>query len=296
MNGIINFFKPAGMTSHDAVSYFRRLLGTKKVGHTGTLDPMATGVLPICVGKGTKVSEYLLHVDKEYIGELTLGTSTDTQDNTGIILNQSDKIVTEEEIRDVFDLFKGKIQQIPPMYSAKKVGGKKLYELARSGIEISREPREITIKELDILKIVDNRKILFHTKCSKGTYIRTICNDIGEKLGTYGHMSYLLRTGVGPFKVSDSYGRDTLDNMDRDDIMKVILPIDSAVVNMDQVRLDKSFYKPLANGVKVKLDNSIQGSVDTSLRVYVSDEFIGIGKITEKENIRLLKMEKVLIR
>ncbi len=296
MDGIINFFKPAGMTSHDAVAYFRRLLGTRKVGHTGTLDPMATGVLPICVGKGTKVSEYLLGVDKEYIAELTLGTSSDTQDSTGTVVKSSHKIVTDEQIQDAFNSFRGEIDQIPPMYSAKKIGGKKLYELARNGIEVERESRKINIKELRILNNQDNRRVTFYTRCSKGTYIRTICNDLGELLGTYGHMSYLLRVGVGNFKVEDSYGMDTLNGMDKEALQNIIQPIDSAILFMESIKLDGSYLKPLTNGVRVELGEGIGVTAGKLHRIYVSGKFIGIGKIMEENDRTTLKMDKVLIR
>lgn len=296
MDGIINFFKPAGMTSHDAVAYFRRLLGTKKVGHTGTLDPMATGVLPICIGKGTKVSEYLLAVDKEYIAELTLGAATDSQDSTGNVTHTSDKVVTLDEIEEALQSFKGSIDQIPPMYSAKKIGGKKLYELARNGIEVVREPRRINIKEIQILHNKDNKSIVFYTKCSKGTYIRTICNDLGIILGTYGHMSYLLRVGVGDFKIENSFGMDTLNSMSLDDIVKIIQPMDKAILFMEDIHLDSSYHKPLTNGVRVDIDNTSNVNVNQPLRVYVSNIFIGIGKLTEVNDRITLKMEKVLIR
>lgn len=169
MDGVINFFKPRGMTSHDAVYFFRKLLNTKKIGHTGTLDPNATGVLPICIGKGTRISEYLLDVDKEYIGEITLGFSTDTQDGDGIVIKSSDKIVTEEEINITFKNFAGVIQQTPPMYSALKINGKKLYELAREGITVDRASREVNIKKIEILNNYNkikaskllNKKLLF---------------------------------------------------------------------------------------------------------------------------------------
>ncbi len=296
MDGIINFFKPAGMTSHDAVSYFRKLLGTRKVGHTGTLDPMATGVLPICIGKGTRVSEYLLGVDKEYIAELTLGCASDTQDSTGKVTYTSELEVSKDDIEEVFKSFHGTINQIPPMYSAKKIGGKKLYELARNGIEVERNHRKIQIKELKILNNQHNRKIIFYTKCSKGTYIRTICHDIGKNLETYGHMSYLIRTGVGNFKIEDAFGMETLDKMDAHDILKVIQPIDRAILHMNEIKLDRTYYKPLTNGVKINLDGTERVFVNQLLRVYVSEEFIGVGKIIEDKDGRILKMEKVLIR
>ena len=194
VDGVVNFFKPAGMTSHDAVYFFRKLLGIKKIGHTGTLDPMASGVLPVCIGKGTRIAEYLTDTRKEYIGELTLGSKTDTLDSTGTVLDSSEITVDESNINLAFNNYKGKIHQIPPMYSARKVEGKKLYDLARQGLVMERQSREIEIYEMEILRILENQRIIFRTMCSKGTYIRTICDDIGDALGTFGHMSFLMRT------------------------------------------------------------------------------------------------------
>jgi len=171
-----------------------------------------------------------------------------------------------------------------------------LYELARSGIEVERKPRRINIKEIRILNNQDNRKIIFYTKCSKGTYIRTICNDIGDLLGTYGHMSYLLRVGVGTFRVEDSYGMDTLNEMDKEGLLSIIQPIDNAIQFMDGINLDSKFYKPLTNGVRIELDKNLKVDTDKLHRIYVSDEFIGIGSILEENGRKTLKMEKVLIR
>ena len=227
---LLAFYKPKGMTSHDAVYYFRRLLKMKKIGHTGTLDPDARGVLPICIGKGTRVSEYLLNADKEYVGELTLGSETDTQDSSGEIINSSTIIVSEKDIINSFNKFKGISLQIPPMYSALKYKGKKLYELAREGKVVERIPREINIYELRIIDIQGMNKIRFYVRCSRGTYIRTLCNDIGRDLGSYGHMSDLERVGVGKFRIEDSLNMDYLDRLDIEDIKKKITYKTKAIV------------------------------------------------------------------
>lgn len=295
MDGIINFFKPKGMTSHDAVYYFRKLYKTKKVGHTGTLDPMATGVLPICIGKATRVSEYLIDVDKEYIGELTLGIQTDTQDKEGKIINSSNKEVDKESIIKIFKDFKGEQEQIPPMYSAKKVNGKKLYKLAREGIVIERKANIINISELDIIHNTDNKKIVFYVKCSKGTYIRTLCNDIGNKLKTYGHMSFLLRVGVGDFKLSNSFGSDTLSKMTRIERKQVLLQMDSALRHLKFIEIKGSNYKHLINGMKLEVNSYYEIKDNESIRVYCKDQFIGIGKLITENNKRMIKMAKVLI-
>lgn len=294
MNGIINFYKPKGITSHGAVNFFRKLLNIKRIGHTGTLDPNAEGVLPICIGKATRVSEYLLSEDKEYVGELTMGSSTDTQDGDGEVLEISSKIVSEEEIRNSFNKFKGNIDQIPPMYSALKHNGKKLYELAREGKTIERKPRNITIYKLDIEEIYENKKVIFYTKCSRGTYIRTLCNDIGKDLGTFGHMSNLLRVGVGPFKIEDSYKVEDLENLSQAEIKSLLLPIDSALMKFKSIKIPDNLYKQLVNGVKVRINDG-EFLLGESLRVYSKGTFIGIGEIIEKDDLQLLKMNKVFV-
>jgi tRNA pseudouridine55 synthase len=294
VNGIINFNKPKGMTSHDAVYYFRRLLKIKKVGHTGTLDPNATGVLPICIGKGTRVSEYLLNADKEYIGCLILGSETDTQDSSGDVVNISNVEVSEEEIINSFKKFKGHSSQIPPMYSAIRHKGKKLYELAREGKIVEREPRNINIYELTILEIEDNRRIYFYTKCSRGTYIRTLCNDIGRDLGTYGHMSDLKRVGVGNFKIEESLSIDYLNNIDMEEIKGLIMPIDMVLESLDKVIIDKKYFKQIINGVIIPIEN-IDFNHNDYIRVYCDDKFIGIGEIIKKNNKEFIKMDKVFI-
>lgn len=300
MKGIINVLKPTGMTSHDVVGFIRRTLNIKKVGHTGTLDPNAAGVLPICIGKATKVSQFLLYKDKKYRGELTLGTATDTQDRYGKIVAEAKVNVNEADIRDAFSRFKGEILQIPPMFSAIKYKGKKLYELAREGKTIEREPRKVTIYNLDIIQIIDNR-ILFDVECSRGTYVRTLCNDIGESLNTFGHMSMLVRTTVDRFTIYDSFTLDEIKKYSEDENINLILkPIDFVLTKYKKLILDDEYFKILENGGKISLSNSLS-SIESNiiesdkLRVYCKDQFVGIGVINNYNDEKCLKMEKVFL-
>lgn len=297
VDGVVNFFKPAGMTSHDAVHFFRKLLGIKKIGHTGTLDPMASGVLPVCIGKGTRIAEYLTDTRKEYIGELTLGSKTDTLDSTGTVLDSSEITVDESKINIVFSNYKGKIHQIPPMYSARKVDGKKLYELARQGLVMDRQSREIEIYEMEILNILENQRIIFRTKCSKGTYIRTICDDIGDALGTFGHMSFLMRTQAGGFLINDSLGIETLKDFNKDDLEKIITPLDKALSHLKAVELDGDRFDKLLNGLTSRVSSRHNDLPRfTPLRVYSGNKFVGIGILSGEGSDLSLKMEKVLAR
>ncbi|MCQ4921748.1 tRNA pseudouridine(55) synthase TruB [Tissierella carlieri] len=295
MNGIINFFKPKGMTSHDAVGLLRKTLKTKKIGHTGTLDPNASGVLPLCIGKGTRIAEYLLDSDKEYIGELTLGYRTDTQDIDGKIISSSNKIVSEEDIINAMSRYIGDVSQLPPMYSALKHKGKKLYELAREGKTIERTPRNIRIYEQKVLNIEDCRKIIFYTKCSRGTYIRTLCDDIGMDLGTYGYMSYLLRVGAGRFKIENAYSIEHIRTLDLEEISKIIVPMDKALDHLEEFIVPEELYSKLINGVMLHFNLIDEIKVNKLLRVYCKNIFIGIGKISRIDSQFYLKMDKVLI-
>lgn len=296
MNGVINLFKPRGMTSHDAVNILRKILKTKKIGHTGTLDPNASGVLPLCIGKGTRIAEYLLDSDKEYVGELTLGYRTDTQDIDGKIISSSNnKIVNEEDIIGAMSRYTGDISQLPPMYSALKHKGKKLYELAREGKTVERTPRNIKIYEQKILNIEECRKIIFYTKCSRGTYIRTLCDDIGLDLGTFGYMSYLLRVGVGSFKIENSYSIEYIKTLNSEEISKIIIPMDKALSHLEMFTVPENFYDKLVNGVILEINLIDDSKVDKLLRVYCKDIFIGIGKICNTDSKLHLKMDKVLI-
>ena len=214
MNGILNVYKEPGFTSHDVVAKLRGICKQKKIGHTGTLDPEASGVLPVCLGNATKLCDLLTDKDKEYRAVLLLGVETDTQDTTGQILAEKEVNAGEEDVRSAILSFVGPYDQIPPMYSALKVNGKKLYELARAGKEIERKPREITIFSLDLLEFTgETAKIRAH--CSKGTYIRTLCHDIGAALGCGGCMETLRRTAAGEYTLADSVELDTLLNAER---------------------------------------------------------------------------------
>ena len=200
INGIINIYKEKGYTSHDVVAVLRGICKQKKIGHTGTLDPDAEGVLPVCFGSATKLCEFLTDKNKEYIAVMKLGIETDTQDTTGTILDKREVHVSEEEILKTILSFQGEQTQIPPMYSAVKVNGKKLYELAREGIEIERSARKITVHKIEVLSI-DGDEVKLKVLCSKGTYIRSLCIDIGRRLAIPATMSFLVRTKVGKFKL-----------------------------------------------------------------------------------------------
>ncbi len=277
MNGIVNVNKPLGMTSHDVVYRLRRMLGIKKIGHTGTLDPDASGVLPMCIGKGTKLAEMLTASDKQYLAELTLGAVTDTQDKSGEVLKQFEVDVTEAEIKKVISDFVGEIQQIPPMYSAIKVNGKKLYELAREGKTIERQPRTVTISNIEI-KNIDTEKntVEILVDCSKGTYIRTLCNDIGEKLGCGGYMSGLVRTKTGRFTIDEAYSLETLEEMSKNGDYSFLTPVSEVLSEYERLVLGERNAKKVRNGVPVNVEGTAVGK---TYRVFdESGEFLALAK------------------
>lgn len=212
INGIINVYKEAGYTSHDVVARLRGITHQKKIGHTGTLDPDAVGVLPVCLGAATHVCDMLTDETKEYRAELLLGITTDTQDISGKVLAEKEVTVDEARVREVISHYIGDLKQIPPMYSALKVNGQKLYELARAGKEVERKPRDITVFEIEIEK-VELPKVTMRVTCSKGTYIRTLCNDIGDELGCGATMSSLARTRVGRFEIEEAIVLDKLEEI-----------------------------------------------------------------------------------
>ena len=223
-SGVINIYKEAGYTSHDVVAKLRGILKQKKIGHTGTLDPQAQGVLPVCLGKGTKLCDLLADHDKEYEAVLRLGITTDTQDMEGNVLQESSVQVSEEEVRTCILSFQG--EQVPPMYSALKVNGKKLYELAREGKVVERKARPVTFHKIEVLWM-KLPKVKIRVQCSKGTYIRTLCNDIGEKLGCGGCMEELLRTRVERFALEDAVKLDEVQKaMEEGTVDSLILPVD----------------------------------------------------------------------
>ena len=248
INGIIVVHKEAGYTSHDVVARLRGIFKQKKIGHTGTLDPEAEGVLPVCLGNGTKLCGMLTDKEKEYVAELLLGIFTYTQDMTGQILNRRPVNVSEDRVRSACDSFIGEYAQGPPMYSALKVRGKKLYELARAGKEVEREARPELIHRLEILEC-RLPVVLFRVVCSKGTYIRTLCADIGEKLGCGGTMKSLQRTGVGSFHLEDALTLDKLQQRkDEGTLAEAVLPVDSVFEACGSLHVRQEYLKLLKNG------------------------------------------------
>lgn len=246
-DGIIVINKEKGYTSHDVVNVVRKTLGMRKVGHTGTLDPEAEGVLPICLGKGTKVSDMLMFSDKEYIAGIKLGVATDTQDIWGEVIKTSDKTVSREEFEQAVNSFVGEITQVPPMYSAIKVNGKKLYEYAREGKEVERKERKVTIYGIDILSFDDEVKI--KVACSKGTYIRTLINDIGEALGTYACMNSLTRTKSSVFTLENAVTLDELRAYaENGTANEHIMSIDSVFESYPEICLDDEQTFRITNG------------------------------------------------
>lgn len=271
MNGIINIYKPKGMTSHDVVYKIRRISGVKKVGHTGTLDPEAEGVLPICIGKATKLADMLTFSDKRYTARLKLGVVTDTQDLTGNILLKKEVSVTKEEFLEVVNGFIGEIEQIPPMYSAIKIGGKKLYELARKGVEVERKPRKITIYNINVLSF-DGKSASLDVLCSKGTYIRTLCHDIGQALGCGGCMAELVRTESSIFKAENALSLEDLTN----DNIKEFLIAPDEMFEYEKIKVTAEVERKVCNGNDVAFSGISEG---TYYRVYGSEgNFLCISK------------------
>lgn len=290
MDGILNINKPTGMTSFDVVRKVKNIAKTKKVGHTGTLDPEASGVLPICIGRATKLVDYIMSEHKIYKAELKLGIITDTYDREGKILSTSEVNLSKEEVEVAIKSFIGEIDQVPPMFSALKVNGQRLYSLARQGIEIERKARRINIYNISVLEI-NMPNVIFEVKCSKGTYIRSLCYDIGEKLKCGGAMWNLQRTETGTFNILNSVGLDVLTS---DNIDSYLIPMDKALSEYPELHLDEKYEKLVFNGVTIK-DKSILEEIETDrlYRVYIkSNEFIGIGL---KSDIGF-KMIKLLVQ
>lgn len=252
MDGVINIYKEKGFTSHDVVAVVRKTINQKKVGHTGTLDPDAEGVLPICIGKGTKLADYIMADKKGYRAEVTLGITTTTEDSSGEILEVKPVDFNEEKIKEAVYSFIGEYDQVPPMYSAIKVNGKKLYELAREGKEIERKSRRIKIYDIKILEFLPPNKIVIDVICSKGTYIRTLCSDIGKKLGCGGNMSYLLRTMSGRFNIDTAIKLDELKTIvEKGSIDDILITIDDVLCNYKKIKILPKATKLLHNGGKI---------------------------------------------
>lgn len=279
INGIINIYKEKGFTSHDVVAKLRGILKQKKIGHTGTLDPDAQGVLPVCLGKGTKVCDLLTDKDKVYEAKLLLGVTTDTQDTSGMVLSEKEVTVTEEQVRDAVMGFVGTYEQIPPMYSALKVNGKKLYELARAGIEVERKARPVVIHSIRILD-VQLPVVTMEVECSKGTYIRTLCHDIGQKLGCGGCMQSLLRTRVAQFRLEDSLKLSEVQRLSEEGrVESVIMDVDAVFEQYVKVTVKQEADRLVHNGNPVKQSQCCLEKLweKEPVRMYDSDDaFIGI--------------------
>lgn len=288
LNGIINIYKEAGFTSHDVVAKMRGICGQKKIGHTGTLDPQATGVLPVCLGSGTKLCDMLTDKDKEYVAELLLGVTTDTQDTTGEVLSRCEVLsenqdpvrgLSEETIKETVLSFVGDYEQVPPMYSALKVNGKKLYELAREGKEVERKARPVTIYEIEILKI-ELPIVKMRVLCSKGTYIRTLCADIGEKLGCGGTMQSLLRTKVSSFLLDNAITLGQLQTMkDEGRLSEAVISVDCMFEEYPALHVQEKWRSLLENGNAFFPSQTVENITykDGWVRIYREDgSFAGV--------------------
>ena len=256
-NGIIIMDKPSDWTSMDVCAKLRGIFREKRIGHAGTLDPMATGILPVFVGRATRAVEFTEDYDKEYIAGLKLGVVTNTQDTTGEVLEEHPVHVTREDVERILERFRGPIEQIPPMYSAIKIGGKKLYELARKGKEVERKARRIVIEELEILEQVSQSEYLIRVSCSKGTYVRTLCHDIGQALGCGAVMFSLRRTMACGFSLKNSYSLDAIQAAE--DPSAFLLPVDSFFSSYPALTLSHSDEKKVRNGVALRKQNLPNG-------------------------------------
>lgn len=294
LHGILNVYKEKGYTSHDVVAKLRGIVGQRKIGHTGTLDPDAEGVLPVCLGKATKVCDLLTDKDKTYRAVLLLGKTTDTQDLTGEVLNESDTcFLNEKEVETAIQVFVGEYRQIPPMYSALKVNGKKLYELAREGKVIERKARTVYIREIRILSI-ELPRVTMEVTCSKGTYIRTLCQDIGEKLGVGGCMESLLRTQVGRFSLEDSKTLQNIQELkENGSLEQILIPVDNLFEDYRRVQVDKKQEPLLYNGNMFYMEGQKDVPYDKEMvRVYDCEgKFVAIYRYDAENNqYKIVKM------
>lgn len=278
MEGVVNVLKPPGMTSSDVVSELRHIFNLRRVGHTGTLDPAAAGVLPICLGRATRLFDYLVDKQKRYIAEIAFGLSTDTQDAGGKPLAASDALVSRAMLLSVLPRFTGEIRQIAPMYSAVRVEGRKLYQLARAGEEVPQKWRDVCIHTLELIREIAPNHFLLCISCTKGTYVRTICHDIGDTLGIPAHMAFLLRTHSGSFDLDGAYTLDELRNKKKDGMLaEAVIPIERAIAHVPALclkNLSTSAQKHLSNGAPFSMQ-----AEDGKYRLYVEDEFWGIGVV-----------------
>lgn len=298
-NGIINIYKEKGFTSFDVVAKLRGILKMRKIGHTGTLDPDATGVLPVCLGKGTKVVEFLTNKKKTYKATFKTGFTTDTQDVSGTVVDTYEGQATLDQVRDSLKSFVGDYNQVPPMYSALKVNGQRLYDLARKGITVDRKGRDIFIYDISDITQIDAVTFSFEVTCSKGTYIRTLIYDAGMQLGIGATMTELVRTYVEPFELQDALKLSEIEELVKSDqINDYIMPIDQVFNTYDALVVSTEHDKILYNGNKLPVniieEHGFEVKEDDLYLIYDSKQtFIGLYKVTEKDNCLKLKVEKM---
>lgn len=285
MNGFLLIDKPEGMTSHSVVAAVRRLTGIRRVGHTGTLDPMATGVLPIAIGNATRMTEYMLADDKAYTGRFLPGYTSDTYDRTGTVTHCGDPDFSEDELQDTVQKLTGPQQQLPPMYSAKKIKGRKLYELAREGIEIERKTAAVIVYDFQILE-ASGDEISFYAQVSKGTYIRTLIHDLGRLLSCGAVLTALRRVQSGRFSIDRCIPLAELELKSQEEVRQLLLPADSAISDAPELHVSEEAGNRLANGQRI----SGFGSDCALVRVYSPAHFLGPGYIEDG----VLKLRKVL--
>lgn len=285
-HGILLLDKPLGLTSNAALSRAKRVLGIRKAGHTGALDPLATGLLPLCFGQATKVSAFLLDADKGYMADVKLGQTTASGDAEGDVVEQRDvPEISLAALEDVLDEFRGPIDQVPPMYSALKHKGRRLHDLARAGIEVERKPRRVTIHSLEALNF-NAPHLALKVTCSKGTYIRSLAMDIGERLGCGAHLSGLRRESSGPFSLTDAVPLDQLMEMEAAEARALLLPPDAALAAFPRVTLDATDATDIGHGKVVDTDFAAAGHV----RIYSAERFMGIGTIDDGGRLRVRRL------
>lgn len=278
-NGFVNVLKAPGITSHDIVDHLRKIYSMKKIGHAGTLDPAAAGVLPIALGKATRMLEYMDNADKSYKVEITFGYSTDTGDDTGKVIEEAEYTMpSAEAIKEVLKSFCGEIKQRPPMHSAIRINGEKAYKLARKNIEVEMPERQVTIHEITFQEMTENG-FVFEVVCSKGTYIRTLCIDIGKKLNIPAVMSFLIRSHVGVFKLDNAWSTEEVGLLPH----KALLPIDYPIRHLPEYKLTEEEAVMAKQGKQLDIKDDINFT-DEFIRLYKDKEFVGIGRYLAEEN------------
>ncbi len=280
MEGVINVYKEADWTSGDVVNKLKGVLHERRIGHGGTLDPDATGVLPICVGRATRLFDYITAFHKTYVARVKFGIVTETQDATGNVIEEREVNISLDDIKNALPCFLGTIKQIPPMYSALHVNGERLYDIARRGEKVDLEAREIEIENIEIISDFENNEISLRVTCGKGTYIRTLCHDLGEKLGCGAHMKTLLRESAAGLKLENAYKISEIEEMMKKEDLSFLTPTDEAISFMPRVNIHKNALKKLENGNPIPKSFADKISEDF-VRIYCDEIFFGIGKLKD---------------